>query len=156
MDAIAITALLVFRPGAARVLAARWRAFTLTLLIAGVAGSLPLSAARLSFPTRAALIVMPCRLHAGTLRAGEVKTLSFELRNDTDGPVRIDSLKSSCDCLHVELAAHVIEPNSSVSGIVIVDTSREASFRGDLEMDLTGRNAEHGVLFRVAVEATVR
>jgi hypothetical protein len=38
----------------------------------------------------------------------------------------------------------------------MVDTSQESNFRSDLEMALTGQNAEHGVLFHLAVEVTVR
>jgi hypothetical protein len=156
IDAVAVAALLIYRPAIAPVVAARLRNISLAILLAGLAGSFPFWAARVLSPTPLALVVAPARLEAGTLRPGETATLSFMLRNDGEHAVRVDTLSTTCNCLQVELAARAIEPMSAISGMVIVDTSQEGDFRGDLEMGLTGQNAEGGVLFQLAVGATVR
>jgi len=70
--------------------------------------------------------------------------LSFGLPIPVKKKSTSKSIKTSCDCLSVNLQKKIIEPGEKVKAIAVVDSSHDASFTGSLRLDATGFQAETG------------
>lgn len=61
----------------------------------------------------------------GTLESGEIVNFSFKITNSGEGILNIDSVKYSCDCIHVDWPESGISAGNSTFVKITYDSSGE-------------------------------
>ena len=125
-------------------------------------GGTPVGASRADAPATGPLRVMvgqsPSARHdAGTVAPAGRLEVPFVVSNPGPVAVMIGPVRTSCDCLRVELDATRVEAGTEVGGRAVVDLAREPGFAGGLMLDAEASAAEGGrVVFALKLSVEVR
>jgi hypothetical protein len=102
-------------------------------------GSRVPAGARLELPTEVTLLSASQRvLDFNTLPAGTKHEQTITLRNNGTTPVDIREIRTSCNCLAVEMEERLIKPAGSARATVRVDFASEPDYVGSLLLDARG------------------
>ncbi len=100
-------------------------------------------------------IQAPASVAIGAVEPGRVGRAEIVIANPGAKAVVVERIESSCECLTVDPPALRLGPGESSVLRVVFDSSREADFRGELGVEVTGRAGDR-VVFRTVVELEVK
>jgi hypothetical protein len=104
-----------------------------------------------SFP----LVPSKSLLNLGEVPAGGRKQCDFWLTNQTDSPVVVAKIETSCDCLTIDLPERVVSPAQKVVGHALLDFQHEPRFTGRLSIEVKGKGKAENVVFAMVVKVSV-
>jgi len=102
------------------------------------------------------IAVEPASLSLGALIPGQVGRGSVTLRNNSREAAIIESVETSCECVHANASLKKIGPGATTSLAVEFDSSNEPEFRGNLSISLIGRDERGIALFQTSVSVEVQ
>ena len=157
IDIAAWSVLLLCRPGANTSTVPSsplWRSLivplTLTLL------ALPIALAMSGDARSPLLISSKPVVDLGMLSASEWRDASLCLTNESDMPIEIETIESSCHCLSIRCIPQLVPPSGTAEMIVTLDLGKEPSFVGNLRVRAWGRTRSGALAFSLQVIAKVR
>ncbi|MHB1425235.1 MAG: DUF1573 domain-containing protein [Gemmataceae bacterium] len=74
-------------------------------------------------------------LNLGEVPAGGRKKCDFWLTNQTDSPVEVAEIETSCDCLTIDMPNRTFMPAKKVEGHALLDLRKEPQFAGKLAIE---------------------
>src|SRR5438270_11585820 len=75
------------------------------------------------------------RLDVGAVARGGRREVPFVVSNPGPAAVTVGAVRTSCDCLRVELDATRVEAGTEVGGRAVIDLAGEPGFAGGLMLD---------------------
>jgi len=94
------------------------------------------------------LTIEPTPISLGEIEPGQSASAEVVVRNATDdaiGPVR---LRTSCPCVDVTPRSVSVDAHGATKIRIVFDPREDPGFRGQLAVNLVGKRADEGVVFR--------
>ncbi|MCI0724468.1 MAG: DUF1573 domain-containing protein [Acidobacteria bacterium] len=101
------------------------------------------------------VIPSPHQISLGSLPQGGKASATFWLINQTARPVEISNVRSTCDCLAVDLPQNIVPPFASVCATANLDLRDEAHFSGSLGIEVIGITPRGHRAFRMLIRAVI-
>jgi hypothetical protein len=95
------------------------------------------------------------RYDAGQVERGGRLQVSFVVSNPGPTAVTVGSIRTSCDCLRIELDATRVEAGTDVRGRAVIDLAAEPQFVGGLMLDAKSGEAD-GLVLAVQLSVNVK
>jgi hypothetical protein len=105
-------------------------------------------------PSEFPLVATPDAIDLGVLRPGSAKSASVRIRNAGPVPVEVQTVQTSCSCLHGRIAPTRIEPGETGLLTIDLDLSHDTDATGQFGMEVWGQGLAGEHLFRVMVKFT--
>ncbi len=80
----------------------------------------------------------------------------IQIRNNTSFALKIDRVRTSCDCLTMRLESEVVEPHGVTAAKVSLDLTNQPRFAGRLAMTVEGLSDQSVVQFVLEVRVEAR
>lgn len=109
-------------------------------------------------PLRVVLGERPAsRLDVGDVPRGGRREVPFVVANSGPRAVTVGAIRTSCECLRVELDAVRVEAGAEVGGRAVIDLTHEPGFAGGLVLDAEAAAEEGGrAVFVLKLSVAVR
>jgi hypothetical protein len=91
-----------------------------------------------------------------TVSAGSRTGIAITLLNTLPRAIQVQSVQSSCMCLDMKIPERGIASGEKVEAQLVLDLSKEPSYRGNLLLDLSGFSPEADRLFTIRLSVSVR
>jgi hypothetical protein len=96
------------------------------------------------------------KIDLGLVQQRTQKNLTFTLTNSGPTEINVSTIRTSCDCLSVEVGARSIQSGDTIEVTLFLDLGKEPNFAGALAIEVEGFQMSGQKLFGLTVLVSVK